>query len=382
MPLSFPRKSLPSALLFLLILSLSACGGSSTAPSKPTPTPTPEQGEQLLKKAAQSLNSAKTIHAIFDLAISGQTLSGTNRSAVWSIPPGKNRTVVLQSTLSQFPAGSIVVTDGKQIWQYDPMKKVVYTGPVSTTGNGTPTAGPAGQGNQNQFILNLVKSIFTHSGAVLVSSSATINGHAAYDVHITPLSQAATPSSNNLNYDGDVYLDKTTALPVRVKLAIQGFGQITVDLPILVLNQPVAASLFTFVPPPGVKVLPLQQERSGTGSLTLAQAEQQAGYHLLSIPASQSDYQLQGVDVLGAPGNQIYTLNYLYKGTIQFSIAEGKALANLPTSGQQISLRGITATLSTVGDTTTLTWTEKGVGIQVAGPLSRDQVVAIANLLS
>jgi hypothetical protein len=163
---------------------------------------------------------------------------------------------------------------------------------------------------------------------------------------------------------------------------IQGFGQVTLDMPTLVLNQPVADSLFTFVPPPDVQVLPFPKEdTSNTSTISLAQAQQQAGYHLLSIPASDSEYQLQGVDVLGAPGNQIFTLNYV-KGNSTFAISEGKSLANLPVSGQQMSLRGTTATLSSVGSTMTLTWTEKGVGIQVAGNLNKDELVTIANLLS
>ncbi len=106
----------------------------------------------------------------------------------------------------------------------------------------------------------------------------------------------------------------------------------------------------------------------------------QAGYHLLSIPTSQGAYKLQGVDALGAPGNQIFTLNYA-KGNGTFAISEGKSLANLPISGQQVSVRGTSATLSTSGNSTTLTWTEKGVGIQIAGNVSKDELLTIANLL-
>jgi hypothetical protein len=153
-------------------------------------------------------------------------------------------------------------------------------------------------------------------------------------------------------------------------------------MPTLVLNQPADNSLFTFVPPHGVQVLPFPKTTApSTGTITLEQAQQQAGYHLLSIPSSQSGYQLQGVDALGAPGNQIFTLNYA-KGNTTFAISEGKSLANLPGSGQQISLRGTTATLSSTGSTMTLTWTEKGIGIQVAGNVSKDELVTIANLLS
>jgi len=103
---------------------------------------------------------------------------------------------------------------------------------------------------------------------------------------------------------------------------------------------------------------------------------------LLSIPASQTDYQLLSVDALGAPGNQVYTLNYQYKGNTNFSITEGKALANLPTSGTSVKVRGTNGTISSVGSTNTLTWTENGVGIQIAGPLSNQQLLAIAQMLT
>jgi hypothetical protein len=220
----------------------------------------------------------------------------------------------------------------------------------------------------------------------LVSSSASINGHDAYDIQVTSPASAQSSStgsgSGNFNYNGDVYIDKASMLPLQVKLTIQGFGQVTLGLPTLVLNQPVDNSLFIFVPPTGVQVLPFPKTTtSDTGAITLEQAQQQAGYHLLSIPSSHTEYQLQGVDALGAPGNQIFTLNFA-KGNTTFAISEGKSLANLPVSGQQVSVRGTTATLSSSGNTITLTWTEKGVGMQIAGNVSKDELLTIANLLA
>lgn len=384
------------ALLLATLLLLVSCGGSNT-PSvqtkpKPTPSPTPGQGQQILNTMANKLNTAKTLHGIFDLTISGQTVSGNAKTEVWNAAPNKNRTVVLQSSITQLTTGTVNVTDGKQQWQYDPAQKVVYTGPVTApSATGTPTGGQGsatgGQsGNQSLFLLNLVQSVFTQSDGTLKSSNTTVNGHSVYDVHVVPsTSSASTSTPANFSYTGEVYIDKTTQQPVQVNLDIQGLGNVVLNLPTLELNQPIPASTFTFVTPTGVKTLPFSQlsatPSSGSGTLTLVQAQQQAGYHLLSIPASQSDYTLNGVNALGAPGNQIYTLNYM-KGNAAITIAEGKPLANLPGSGQQISIRGTSATLSSTGGNTTLVWTEKGVGIRITSSLSSDQVESIAKSLS
>ncbi len=372
------KAMLPLTFLFMLILA--ACGSSSATQTtlQSTPTPSPAQGKELLTKAEQHLKTAKTLHAIFDIHTSSSAANGIVSTEVWNVSPNKSRTIVLQSTLRQVSAGSITINNGKQLWQYDPNKKIVYTGQVSNTA-GTPIAGKGR--DQTQFTMNIVQSVFTHSNATLVSSSARVKGHEVFDIQVTSSASSSNTGSGTFNYNGDVFLDKTNMLPVQVQLTIQGFGKVTLNLPMLVLDQPVDNGLFTFVPPAGVQVLPFPKTTTpDTGTLSLEQAQSQAGYHLLSIPTSQSIYQLQGVDALGAPGNQIFTLNYA-KGNSTFAISEGKSLANLPISGQQVNVRGTTATLSTSGNSTTLTWTEKRVGIQIAGNVSKDELLAIANLL-
>ena len=392
--MSLYRRTCGVAAILLLMLLLAACGGSTTPQAqKPTPTPvlspTPGLGQHLLDAMAQKLQSAQTLHGIFNVKITGTTFNGTVNSEVWNQSPNENRTVILQSTLTQFPTGEITVSNGKQAWQYEPAKKVVYTGSATTaSANSTPTASGTAttdaNGGQSQFILNLVQRVFTHSDATLVSSSTNVDGHDVSVVHVVPQGQT---TGINFNYDGDVYIDKTTNQPIKVDLTISGFGHVVLDLPSLVLNQPIAASMFTFVVPVGVKVLPLQQANANsgtdTGSITLDQAQQQAGYHLLSIPVTQTDYVLGNVNALGAPGSQIFTLNYS-KGNTTFTIAEGKSLANLPTSGgQTVSLRGTTGTLTTANGTTTLSWTEQGIGLSITGTgLSGAQITSIANLLS
>lgn len=374
------KAMLPMTFLFMLLLA--ACGSSSTTQMslQPTPTPAPAQGQELLTRAGQNLKTAKTLHAIFDIQTTGSAANGTVSTEVWNVSPNKSRTVVLQSTLRQFSTGTITINNGKQVWQYDPAKKIVYTGQDSNT-TGTPVTSTGR--DQTQSLMSIVQSVFTRSNATLVSSSARVNGHEVYDLQVvsSASSQSSSTGSGNFNYTGDVFIDKKSLLPVQEKLAVQGFGKITLNLPTLVLDQPVDTHLFTFVPPAGVQVLPFPKTTSpDTGTLSLQQAQLQAGYHLLSIPMSQSVYQLQGVDALGAPGNQIFTLNYVI-GSSAFTISEGRSLANLPISGQTVSARGTTATLSSSGNSTTLTWTEKGIGLQIAGNVNKDELLTIANLL-
>ena len=376
--------------LLLMLLLVAACGGT-TQTQKPTPSPSPSPtagpGQQLLAKVGQNLSTAKTLHGVFDLTISGQTFSGVVNLEIWNALPGKSRTHVLQSSLDQLPTGSVTVTDGKQVWQYDPVKNVVYNGPVSASSTSN-SSSIFGGGGQSQVFFTLVQTVFTRSNATLVSSSATINGHTATEIHVTPSGSATTSGTGsgigNFSYDGDVYVDTATNLPLRVNLNISGLGQIVLNFPTLTLNQTIPASTFTFIVPPGVKVLPLPQASAtpGAGSLTLAEAQQQAGYHLLSIPASQTNYELEGVNALGTPGSELFTLNYI-KGNLSFTIAEGKPLANLPNSGgQPVTVRGVSGSLSTANGITTLAWTENGVGIRIAGAISGDQAETIAKLLS
>lgn len=384
MPIQRIKIALP-CLLLLLLLTLAACnsGSSTTSPPVtpvPTSSPVADEGTQLLTQAGQKLNGARTLHALANISLAGPGLNGTIKSEIWDQTPDKSRSVVLQSNIAQFGTGTLTVSDGKQIWQYNPQQKIAYHAQISASSSATPTTGEAT--DQSQTIFNLVRSVFTHSNATLVSSSALVNGHPVNDVAITSQAASSGSGTNNLTYSGDVFLDKTSDLPLRVSLHVQGLGQITLDLPMLTLNQQLDQSLFSFTPPPGVKVQPFPTNSTATGNLTLAQAQQQAGYHLLSIPASASTYQLLSINALGAPGNQVYTLNYQTQSGIKFTIAQSKALANLPVSGKSLSLRGTTATISTAGSAPSIFWTEKGIGIQIYGPLSSSQLTAIANLLS
>lgn len=386
---SFLRKSNYLLLVSICLVLLSACSGNNPGSASQTPAPTPKPtisaAQQLLAQTAQLLGSAQTLHGIFDATISGPFLEGKLKSEIWRMVPNKSRTLVLKSTLNQFTTGSIVVSDGKHIWQYDPTQKVVYTGQVNNASaiSGTPIASISQGSDGQQLIFNIVQNILQHSVATLVSPTDTVSGHTVTTLHVSPQPQSNSKAVINFNYDGTISIDKQTHLPVLMDLTVQGFGHVQLVLSNLELNKPLSATLFTFRAPAGTTVepFPTNNVNADNNSLTLQQAEQQAGYHLLSIPDTSSAYTLQSIDALGAPGNQIYTFTYTFNGST-FTISEGKSLADLPVAGQSLGLRNTTATFATSGKTNTLSWTEKGVGMQISGTLSQSQMKTIAELLA
>lgn len=396
MNLSHWRSSTLSLLVLLLtLLVVAGCGSDSKTQTSATPTKAPVTstptiasgpGQNILDSMAHTLDSAKTLHGIFNLTSSSQAFNGIVKTELWKAAPNKSRTEVQKSTLAQLSMGALSVSDGQQIWQYDPAKKVVYTGKVTHDANtpDTQARGIAGSaGGQGQSLLNIIQSIFDHSSGTLRSSSAQIDGHTAYDIHVVPRPNDSGADTTNFNYNGEIYVDKTTQLPLKVDLNINNLGKIMVTIPQLELNQQVDDKLFTFTAPAGTKMRPLSDLNGNqdTGKLTLAQAQKQAGYHLLSIPADQSEYTLTGVTALGTPGLQTYMLSYM-KGSLAFTLAEGKPLANLPGRGTATTLRGSSANIYSNNGSTTLSWTEKGVGYRISGAISADQAKQIAVLLN
>lgn len=204
---------------------------------------TSPRGQQLLTQAKQALDTAKTTHGQFNLTIA----KGKANTEVWSEASSKSRMIVTQSSLSSFLTGAITVNDGKQVWAYHPDKKVVNISPAlyrpqdpnaeSTTG-GIVTP------------LDVIRPVFTANATDLASAPTTIDGHSVYDVHVV-----SPPGEES--YVGEVYIDKTTGLPVQVNLNLQGDRRVILDIPMLTLNQPLPANTFVFTPPAGVKVIRL-----------------------------------------------------------------------------------------------------------------------------
>lgn len=372
-------RILLSALLLLTIILLGTGGHTVRAESQP-----------LLTAIAHKLDTAHTIHGSFTTSISSQFFNGTVNSELWKLSPQYSRSEIHQSTLAQEPEGTVTVSNGKQLWYYNPQTNIVYTGPISTST--TPSNGlnsVSGTGNDLlPTLFSLVQGIFEQGQGTLKPGTSRINGHSALVIGVTATNTAQNGNTPFSTYSGNVYIDQQTHLPLSVELTIPNQGAFSMHINSLDLNAPLATSTFTFTPPAGASIQPLSAENSNTGNtsndqMTLAQAEKQTDYHLLSIPGDQGQYQLSGVTLLGTKGNRTYTLNYR-KGNQQFMLAEGKPLADLPlaSTGQRVQIQGQNGMLYSNQGTTTIAWTQQNIGLRLIGPLSSSEEQSIANMLN
>jgi outer membrane lipoprotein-sorting protein len=368
-------------LLFPVSLLVLAGCGSSTRTHTP---PVQPNAQQLLANVAQNFNEANTLHGIFHWSITGRGWHESFGSEIWTEVPTKNRAVLLQSPLTSFAAGMVTVDDGRQEWLYDPVKNIVYTNPVSLHSSSVQVTTPVSGSVGDIFFtpLRLIQQILTESSATLDSASGTANGHSVYELYVEKKSDV-----QGEDYAGEVFIDKTTDLPVQIVFDTQDDNAGTdleevVNIPLLTLNVYIPDSIFTLTPSPGTKVL--QVPSASESSITLFQAQQLANYHLLAILSSSTTYVLRSVVASGPAGQQIYQLDYT-SGNTSFAIKESRALANSPSysSGIQIGVRCTTGTLLTTNTGfSTLFWTERGVGIVITGLLSKDQITGIAQMLS
>ncbi len=373
---------------------------TSTVPSNPVASQ--DQGQQKLTALLNQINQAQTLHGIYHITFDAQNFSGVIESEQWNSGTDKSRQLIRSSTIAQYIQGETTVINGSHIWQYDPSHHVVYTGTLSDSAANNSSSLISGlTTGQNFSFLPLLKLVLGRGTGTLQATPLTIDGHTVDDIHVVSNVSSSDTSANGsssdtpggapgissaLNYNGEVYLDKSSQLPVQLNLSLGGIGRIILNLPTFEINPELDNNLFTFQTPADAKEQPWQASNAnnlgGTTQLTFVQAQQEAGYHLLSVPADQSAYELEEVSALGIPGQSVYELRYT-KGNLTFLVIEGKPLANLPApaDSQHLHVREHDATILQQGDWQALTWTEQSKGITIYGNVSRDDLLALAQIL-
>jgi len=176
-----------------------------------------------------------------------------------------------------------------------------------------------------------------------------------------------------------LWISREYWVPLRIEYTSQTLGKGTLAVRSLELNTGLSDNIFLFEVPADVQVTQTGGAKSQT--LTLDEARARAGFPLL-VPA----YLPQGVTL-----TSVFQLDeaiaLYYDGFIPFTIVQSRseAIAQVPQTGptRKIALRGTEATLITdeAQGGIFLAWAENGVSVSIAGAISVEEALRVAESL-
>ena len=324
--------------------------------------------EEIVAKLKEVEASTEDAHAVLVIDIQGQGMDENLTVEVWEKKPNKFRAEVLESSDPDY-AGAVTVADGQQVWMYQPSKNEVVVGEV----------GPDGSSSPRDMIREVDEVIqrALDTSEVNLAGEEDVAGRKTYKLELTPTENedAFLPAGSKAT----LWVDQEDWFVLQAEISGDLLGNGLMSVQSFELNTGLEDSLFQFDIPEGAQVTDMEDKRPTP--ITLDEARARAGFPLL-LPG----YLPEGVtliDVL-AMGEAII-LRYDHS-PISFTIIQGSGddTMPLPVGGQQseVTVRGQTATLfSDGGSSNLLTWTENGVVITIAGHISQDEILKVAESL-
>jgi outer membrane lipoprotein-sorting protein len=322
--------------------------------------------EEIVAKLEEVEASTEDAHAILEFSAKGEGMSEELVVEVWEKKPNKLRAEVLEANDPEL-AGAISVTDGQQFWMYEPYKNEVMVGEV----------GPDEPSSFRWVIRDMedmIRQVLDATDVKLVGEE-DVASVATYKLELTPREDDETflPAGSQVTLWVDQ--ERWVVLQAHFSGGIVGEGRMRVRS--FELNTGIADDRFQFEIPEGAKVTNAEDKRPQ--HLTLDEARAQADF--LLVPT----YVPEGVTLIDAlTMGEAFILHYDHS-TTSFSVIQGPSdgVREAPTGQKtEVTVRGQTANLITDGlGNNFLTWMEDGVTITIAGRISQEEILKVAESL-
>jgi outer membrane lipoprotein-sorting protein len=367
------KKRLLIGLSVLVTLSL-LLTGCQTGPT----------AEEIVAKMQEVEASTEDAHAVveFSLQMEGQDLNVVVE--LWEKRPGKLRAEVLEVGGVEADkvdlAGVVSVTDGEQAWLYHPGENLVVTGALADLESEEIPVNPQ---QVIQFMEEGIQWAMDNFD-VKLAGEEELNGVATYKLEFTPKEGEDYPMPIPADAKAILWVEKDRWIALQAHLDGGSFGEGWVRVQSFEFNTGLDDALFQFEIPEGAEVINIEDVKPVP--LTLDEAEAQAPFDLL-VPA----YEPEGVTLIEVfRMGDAFVLRYDHS-TTSFTVVQGDlphTEGGLPQeeahSGEatQVTVHGQTATLVTDGaGNNFLSWTEDGVNIAIAGHISAEEIVKVAESL-
>ena len=347
------------ALLLVSALLLSACQSGPTA-------------EEIVTKMKEVQASAEDAHAVVEFGVRAQAIEMTFTVEMWEKNPNKFRLEVLEDSEAEF-AGVVSVTDGNQVWMYHPGENEVVTGQVGEFGVDEPL-------DPRQVIeemQEMIDQVLDHSDVEL-DGEEDLDGVPTYRLVFTPKEGEESNLPVPLRGDATLWVeqDRWVALQARFEGGSLGEGWMRVRS--YEFDAGVPDERFQFEVPEDAIIRTVEDVQPTP--MTLDEALAEAAFSL-RVPS----YVPEGttlIDVFKADGAYVFRYDH---SAVSFTIVQGTSeIAGQFPAGEtsEVPVQGEIGSLVTDGlGHAFLSWTEDEVTTMIAGQVSQEEILKIANSL-
>jgi outer membrane lipoprotein-sorting protein len=352
--------------LVALSLLLTGCQAGPTA-------------EEIVAKMQEVEASTEDAHAVVEFSIRAEDMDMEIVVELWEKRPNKFRAEVLEASEAEFE-GVVSVTDGEQAWLYHPGENVVITGAL---GDIEPDEMPIDPQEVIQLMEEGIQWAMDHFDVELAGEE-DLNGLATYKLEFTPKEGEDYPMPIPIDGKVTLWVEKERWIALQAHFDGGPFGEGWIRVQSFAFNSGIPEELFQFEIPESAEVINIEDMKPTP--LTLDEAEAQAGFDLL-VPTYEPDG-VTLIEVLQV--GEAFVLHYDHSAT-SFTIVQGDmphmenpSLEEGSHSGEivDVDVRGQAAVLATDGaGNSFLSWTEDGVSITIAGHISTEEIVKVAESL-
>lgn len=369
-------------LLLISALVVSACGQAQTTIS----------AEEIMQRMEAARDAMQDIRATVAFDFTSPEKSGSMLMETWlkktdqtdaqDRPINMLRIEVREASDAQLQDARFV-SDGEMFWVYHPDENRVLTGTREDLAE-QPMTDAAGAARTFEDMLQRGLDAFD----IEVLGEEQIAGQNTWKLRLTPASDTQQQLQLDRVVQVTMWVDEELALPLRIDVDASDMGRALFEVRSLDIDSDLSADLFTFTVPEGAEVVNVAElaAQMRPRSLSLEEAAAEVDFVLLSPADLPLDATLVDVQVIG---DKMVIQNYV-GSQVTFSIVQSGdevGAERQPPIGsevQTITVRDQEATLITSGDDqpgSLLRWVEDDVRIIVAGTLSADDAVRVAEAL-
>lgn len=369
-------------LLLISTLVVSACGQAQTTIS----------AEEIMQRMEAARDAMQDIRATVAFDFTSPEKSGSMLMETWlkktdqtdeqDRPINMVRIEVREASEAQLQDARFV-SDGETFWVYHPDENRVLTGTREDLAE-QPMTDAAGAARTFEDMLQRGLDAFD----IEVLGEEQIAGQNTWKLRLTPASDTQQQLQLDRVVQVTMWVDEELALPLRIDVNASDMGQALFEVRSLDMDSGLSADLFTFTVPEGAEVVDVAElaAQMRPRSLSLEEAAAEVDFVLLSPADLPLDATLVDVQVIG---DKMVIQNYV-GSQVTFSIVQSSdemGAERQPPIGSEvrtITVREQEATLITSGDDqpgSLLRWIEDDVRIIVAGTLSADDAVRVAEAL-